>query len=221
GDRNAARRAWQTAAEAPRNRFDTAGRARERLRDLGYDGEKEPPESQVEELEKRLASGDYSAAERVARWRALASSGKLFPRNLALRAEELLRARGGAALADRVFGPSAPDAVAVPIVLLRSLRDAIAAVMAGDDETARLPAPLQISGLRVRSEDGHEVLRLGAEPPTRSGSSWTRVLSAGTARYELSLWPSPPSDRAEAVALLVETLFYRRSAPSPPVEFAE
>ena len=220
GDLDSARRAWQTASEGPSNRFDTNLRASERLRDLACRDGEGPPAAAVEELEEALDRGDYSAAERVARWHVLFQSAAGVPPSLSRRAQELLRTRGGAALADRVFGPGAAQTGGIQAGALRNLRDAVAAAMAGE-ETPSLPASLGISELLVRDGEGREVIRLGSNPPERSGAPWTGALSAGTARYELSLWPSPSLECAEAIGLLVETLFYRSAPPSPPVEFAE
>jgi DNA-binding NtrC family response regulator/tetratricopeptide (TPR) repeat protein len=219
GDLDLARRAWQTAVETPPNRFDTAARARERLRDLAARGKEGPEAPAIAEVEKGLAGGDYSAAERVARWHVLFDSSDDSP-ELYLRAQELLRARGGAALADRVFGPGDSQAGQVPPGLLRSLRESLAAAMGGE-ETPPLPSSLGITGLSVCDTEGREVLRVGTDRPARSVAPWSRSLAAGTARYDLALWPTPPSDCAEAIALLVETLLYRRASPSPPAQFAE
>jgi transcriptional regulator with PAS, ATPase and Fis domain len=99
---------------------------------------------------------------------------------------------------------------------LRELRAAIAGALAGKERRAPLAA-LGLSGLRVTDGGGREVVQLGsvAEGAAR------RRLEAGTAGYELALWPPIPEGRAAPVAFLLETMLFRCAEPETASDFAE
>jgi DNA-binding NtrC family response regulator/tetratricopeptide (TPR) repeat protein len=220
GDLEGAHRAWETAAQDPPDRCDTDLRARERLRELAWREGGGPPSQAVAELAGELAREEYASAERAARWRMLfgptGAASELFGR-----AQEILRTRGGVLLADRVFGGATPpDALAAPSGPMRALRDCVAAALAGEEPEAPPLTALALSGLAIRDEEGREIARLGSRESGPAPPS-TTTLAAGTARYELALWPAPPRGRAEAIALLLETLLYRAVPARPPVAFAE
>jgi two-component system response regulator AtoC len=96
------------------------------------------------------------------------------------------------------------------------LRAAIAGALAGEEREAPLAA-LGLSGLRVTDGGGREVVRLGS---VAEGAA-PRRLEAGTASYELALWPPVSEERAAAIAFLLETMLFRCAAPGPPSDFAE
>ena len=99
---------------------------------------------------------------------------------------------------------------------LRELRAAIAGALAGEERKTPLAA-LGLSGLCVTDGGGREVVRFGsvAEGAAR------RRLEAGTAGYELALWPPIPEERAAQVAFLLETMLFRCAEPEAASDFAE
>lgn len=218
GDLDAARRAYGAAASDPPDRCDSDLRARERLNELTWEGQGGPPEPAREALRDLFGRDEYAASETVARWHILFRGSAGLSSDLRRRAERVLRARGGAALADRVFGRGeTPGAIAVEH--LRDLRSAVADALLGEEREGPLAA-LGLSGLVIKDGEGHEVACLG----TRSAGvqdSVRRKLDAGRASYELSLWPDPGEDGVAAIALMLETLLFRHSPVVPPSEFAE
>ena len=87
------------------------------------------------------------------------------------------------------------------------MRAAIAGAIAGEERTAPLAA-LGLSGLCVSDGSGREVVRLGS---VEEGASHRR-LEAGTASYELALWPPVTEEQAAPVAFLLETMLFRGAA---------
>jgi DNA-binding NtrC family response regulator len=219
GDVEGACRAWQHAAEDPPDRCDTERQAARRLEERTWRESAGPPAARRAELLESLARGDYAAAETAARWRVLFGEEALGP-ELCDAARRLLRERGGSALADRVFaeaGDRTSPVSAIPIALLRELREALACAFAGQDGHERL-ASLGLSGLSLEDAAGAPVLRIGApigtgEPP--------RELEAGAARYRLRLPREAPEPLASAAALLAETLLFRAPAAADSSGFAE
>src|SRR6202162_2589162 len=165
-------------------------------------------------------SADYAAAEPLARWHVRFHGAGSLPEDLPRRADRVLRARGGAALADAVFG-SAPARASLAAgrptaETLRRLRAAVAAALAGEESEAPL-AELGLTGLSVSSKDGREVVAFGV---VAEGVAHRR-LEAGAANYELALSPALPEEETTALALLLETLLFRLTAPAPPSDFSE
>ncbi len=218
GELEAARRAYQAAALDPPDRCDSEARARERLNELTRASQGEPPESAREALRDLFSSDEYAAAEMAARWHVLFRESEGLPPDLRRRAECVLRARGGAALADRVFGRGEASGP-IAVDLLRDLRSAVASAVGGGESEGPLSA-LGLSGLAITDAEGHEIARLGSGLGGGQGVI-RRRLDAGTATYELSLWPDVGEDRVAAIALVLETLLFRHSPPVPPSEFAE
>jgi two-component system, NtrC family, response regulator AtoC len=219
GDLEGARAAWEKASADLPDRCDTELQARERLRDLARRDHGRPAEEAVAAVAPGLARGDYSAAERVARWRVLFGPEGVAAETAA-RSQEILRARGGEALADLVFG-AGTGPTALPMASLRALRDAVAAALTGTDVRAPL-AGLGLRGLTVRDASGQEILRLtsGGQEPVGPSAPAARILRAGECAYELALWPSPTPDLGEALAFLLETMLYRPRPAQAPEEFA-
>jgi two-component system response regulator AtoC len=218
GDAVGARRAWETAAADPPDRCDTERLAALRLEELAWSGNGGPSAADRAQICARLSRGDYEAAETVARWRVLLGRMGLED-DLAARAERVLRDRGGEALADRIFGRREPYAAAasIPVETLRDLREAIARALAGEDSSSSLEA-LGVAGLRLSDPQGVEVLRLGQ---LVQGEARGRTLEAGAASYRLELAGKTPEPLAEAVALLAETLLFRRPAGRAAEGFGE
>ncbi|MGH9399330.1 MAG: sigma 54-interacting transcriptional regulator, partial [Thermoanaerobaculia bacterium] len=217
GDVSAARAAWETASTDPPDRCDSASLALRRLAELEWRAGSGPPASALAELESLFPRDEYAAAEVAARWRVLFAKMGFPPAGLCARAENVLRARGGEALADRVFGRGA-GAVCLPAERLRALRDALAGALAGEagDAFGSLAA-LGLTGLAIRGADGRELARLGVS----TGESISRRLAAGAVVYDLELTPRVDEGLASAVALVLETLLFRSSSPSAPTAFAE
>jgi transcriptional regulator with AAA-type ATPase domain len=216
-DLEAAREAYQAAAAQPPDRSHGELRARERLRELDWRSAGGPPESAWSDLDLLFGRDEYTAAEAAARWRVL--FGEAPPdgpaAELVRRGERVLRARGGSALADRVFGRKQVSGT-VPSDALASLRAAVAGALAGDEREAPLPA-LGLSGLAITDGRGQPTLSLG-QPA--AGSSVSRRLEAGAATYELSLWPAVSEETADAIGWTLETLLFRFLPPAPPSDFA-
>ncbi len=112
------------------------------------------------------------------------------------------------ARADRRSRPSAET--------LRHLRAAIAGALAGEERKAPLAA-LGLSGLLVSDGSGREVVRLGR---LEEGAA-RRRLEAGSAVFELALWPPVAEEHAAPVAFLLETMLFRRDASDSPSDFAD
>ena len=216
GDIPAAREAWETAAADPLDRCDSAARAASRLAELDW-RETGPPASAFGELEDLFPRDEYGAAETVARWRVLFAQRGFPSDDVCVRAESVLRARGGEALADRAFGRRGVE-VPLPAERLRALRDALARSLAGDagDAPSALSG-LGLTGLAIRDARGVEILRLGAG----GGETLSRRLAAGAVTYDLEIAPAVDDALASSVALLIETLLYRSSSPPAPAAFAE
>jgi DNA-binding NtrC family response regulator len=217
GDLDGARGAWEKAAADPPDRCDTERLAAKRLEELAWSRNGGPPAAERKALSAALARGEYAAAETAARWRVFLGAEGLAG-DLAAQAATVLRERGGEALADRVFGPRAPSIApaALPVETLRGLREALARGLAREDSAESLEA-LGIEGLCLQDELGREVLRLGR---VEVSDARVRELEAGSVSYRLSL-PRPTSDAlAGAVALLAETLLFRRAAAPAADGFA-
>jgi transcriptional regulator with PAS, ATPase and Fis domain len=99
---------------------------------------------------------------------------------------------------------------------LRELRAAIAGALAGEEREAPLAA-LGLSGLCVRDGGGREIVRLGS---VEEGAACRR-LEAGTASYDLALWPPVAEDQAAPIAFLLETMLFRCDMPESSSDFAE
>jgi transcriptional regulator with AAA-type ATPase domain/tetratricopeptide (TPR) repeat protein len=219
GDVAAATRAYRTAAAAPPDRADSAERARERLLEIEWRSGDGPPASAYDDLASLFERDEYAAAEKAARWRVLFESRAPLPAAQRLRAEGVLRGRGGTALADKVFGvpgPRNPEGRAFPGECLRALREAVSSALAGEERKAPLEA-LGLSGLAATSADDRELFRFGDV----SGEVSRRRLDAGAARYELILAPPLHDGESAAIAWLVETLLFRLAPPPLPSDFAE
>ena len=220
GDTGAARLAYEVAAADPPDRCDSAERARERLAELGWPEAEGPPRDALAGLEALFRSDDYAAAETLARWHVRFHTAGSLPEELPRRADRILRARGGAALADAVFGSALARVSPAPgrptAETLRRLRAAVATALAGEEGEAPL-AELGLSGLSVNNGDGREVVAFGV---VGEGASRQR-LEAGAANYELTLSPALPEEETAALALLLETLLFRLTAPAPPSDFSE
>jgi transcriptional regulator with PAS, ATPase and Fis domain len=129
-----------------------------------------------------------------------------------------LRAGGGEALADHVFGRGAG---LVGNDALRTLRGAVSAALNGEEPDGhRALQLLGITGLAVRDGEGREIARLGSVAVPAHELAW-KELEAGSARFELALWPAAPEQAADSVAMILETLLYRASPAVPPSDFAE
>ena len=217
GDPALARTAFELAARLPPDRSGRDALARARLAELDAAEGGALPNSALDELLALLATDPYRGAEAVVRWRFLLGVERL-PEALPRRAERILRARGGEALADVAFPRAGP---ALPREALRGLRDEIASVFRGDEPDGhRILESLGIAGLALRDAEGRELARLGraAGPGEEAG---VRTLEAGSARFELALWPAGPPETAESIAWLLETLLFRSGAPPSPADFAE
>jgi DNA-binding NtrC family response regulator len=214
GDWEGARRAFEEAASAPPDRSERDRLARLRLEELSWSSGGGPPAERLAELESRFGADSYAAAETAARWfRLFGDSG--VPREIAERAERVLRESGGGELADRVFGRR-PAAVAGD--RLREIRAAVSQALGGEP----FPSPpslsaLGIDGLAIRDADGRLVARVGGEPP--DSAAW-RPLEAGRTRFAMALWPEPGEDVAGTLGLLLETLLYRAAEEPEATDFA-
>ncbi|MCA1580603.1 MAG: sigma-54 dependent transcriptional regulator [Acidobacteria bacterium] len=202
-DIEGARRAWSVAAADPPDRCDSDRRAARRLADIdGLEGGGPGAAALLDAATDAIARGEYVGAEAVARWNAL-FPGRI-PAPLADRADRLLRARGGAALADRAFARPEPSGGG-----LSRLREMVALGLAGEAPEGHLP--LGLTGLSVRNDRGEEILSLGA-PARDADPPGLESLRAGDEAYTLRLTPAPAADVARAAALVVETLLFR---PAP------
>jgi DNA-binding NtrC family response regulator len=186
------------------------------LDELARTAQTEVPESVRKELASLFESDEYAAAEQAARWHVI-FRGKLDSswRN---RADRVLRARGGEALARRVFGSEdGGESVGLATLAadLRNLREAVAGVLAGEERDASLAA-FRLSGLALADSDSREILRFGRlEGPSK------RRLDAGASSYELAVSPTPSGAVLDAIALILETLLFRHAPAEPPSDFAE
>ena len=216
-DPEGAREAYAKAAEVPPDRSGRDGLARGRLEELSWRGAGGPPADAVTALETRFQDDPYGAAEMVVRWRFVLGESAL-PEPLRSRAERVLRAMGGEALAEHAFPSGFPP---LPREALRDLREAVTAAVHGEEPDGhRALGMLGLSGLALRDAEGREVARLGsggslAEAPC------VRRLEAGRARFELALWPAASTEAVDAVALVLETLLFRAEAAPAPTDFAE
>ena len=215
-DVEAARAAWESAAADQPDRCDSAARAAGRLAELAWRSGG-PPALALTSLETHFRRDEYAAAETAARWHALFSAFGFPPAGLCARAESVLRARGGEALADRVFGRSR-GGLALPAEKLRALRDAVARAIAGETgDAVETLSTLGLAGLALCDSDGREIARLGA----MGGEASRRQLDAGAVTYGLTLSPPVDEGLAGSVALLLETLLFRSTRPAAPSGFAE
>jgi two-component system response regulator AtoC len=133
------------------------------------------------------------------------------------RAENLLRSRGGAALADHVFGAASDAEPTVSADSLRALRLTAARALAGEEVESSPLRALGLAGLRVRDANGRELARIGPDPETASDVA-RRRLESGSVTYELELWPPPPAGIAASAAWLLETLLFRIAPVPDPSE---
>ncbi len=212
GDLESARRAWETAARDLPDRCDTDRLARERLSEIGDGGAEEPSPGTAADLERRFDDDAAGAAERVARWCGI-FGGDRVPARLRERAAREFDRLGVVRLAALVRGRR--PAAAPPDAALRTLRGAVAGVLAGDGAGAERALPLLgLSGLRLREPGGREVLRLDVGTIPAGEERW-RPLEAGAARFELGLRPGVPEETAAAVALMLESLLHRVAVPAP------
>ena len=217
GDLAGARQAWEAAASDPPDRCDSAERARRRLDELAWATRTDLPEPARRELASLFERDEYSAAEQTARWHVI-FQGKLDP-SWRIRADRVLRARGGDALARKVFGSSdGAESAGIGSLAadLRDLREAVAGAFAGEEREAPLAA-LGLSGLILADSDSREILRLGRP----DGGASRRQLDAGASSYELTLSPAPSEGVLDAIALVLETLLFRIAHAEPPSDFAE
>lgn len=212
GNFEGARQAWEIAAADPPDRCDSDRLARLRLRELAWREEGGLPPPAVDSLAELFARDEYAAAETAARWVSLL--GEKVPAALRARAEEVLRSRGGEALADIVFGRRGPAALSLASGVLRSLRDAVARALVGDEADPPFSA-LGLSGLVLSDGEGREVLRLGR---TGGEDGPARLLAAGSASYRLRLFPEPAEEDGSAIALVLETLLFRLLPAAAPSE---
>jgi DNA-binding NtrC family response regulator len=216
-----ARQAYETAAADPPDRCDSGEKARGRLRELSWIAEGDVEGDAAREAFEHLAAlferDEYAAAEQAARWRAVMGSG--LPAPLRARAERVLRRRGGEALADAVFGAALsrdPAGGWPPAGMLRELRTAAAAAMAGEPVSAPL-SDLGLRGIAVSDADSREILRLGS----LTYDSSRRRLDAGASSFEMALSPPPPESVGDAVGFVLETLLFRMASPPPPSDFSQ
>ncbi|HEY4231556.1 MAG TPA: sigma 54-interacting transcriptional regulator [Thermoanaerobaculia bacterium] len=217
GDPALARAAFENAARLPPDRSGRDALARTRLAELDAAAGSALPDSALDELLALLATDPYRGAEAVVRWRFLLGIERL-PEALLRPAERILRARGGEALADVAFPRAAP---VLPREALRGLRDEIASVFRGDEPDGhRVLESLGIAGLALRDAEGRELARLG-RPAGLGEESGVRTLEAGSARFELALWPAAAPEAVESIAWLLETLLFRSGASPSPADFAE
>ena len=217
GDLEGARSAWQRAVEDPPDRCRSDQIASERLEEFAWRENGGPPGNAVGELEALFEVDPYRAAETAARWHCLLGETRL-PAQLRSRSEAVLRASGGDTLADRVFGPHPPR---LPSEALRELGQAVTCALSGERADGhRALESLGIAGLAVRDLEGREVLRLGTAVPSES-SSCGQALEAGSARFDLSLWPAASAETVAMIALLLETLLFRVCPAIALSEFAQ
>ncbi len=217
GEGALARAAFENAARRPADRSGRDDLARARLAELDGARDGAVPDAVLVALDALFAADPYRAAEAVVRWRFLVGAAGV-PEPLRVRAERILRAHGGEALADLAF-PRA--AASPPREALRGLREEIASVFRGDEPDGhRTLESLGIAGLALRDGEGRELARLG-RPPAPGEVPCVRALEAGSARFELSLWPAGAPEAAESIAWLLETLLFRGGASRPPADFAE
>ena len=202
GDREAARSAWERAAQDPPDRCQSERIAGERLAEL----DRAPDEDLAAEAGALFARDPFRAAEAIARWCGLFGRARIAG-PLRDRAAAVLRGAGAAALAERIADASGAR---VSEDALRELRRVVVARIggAGIDAAPALGA-IGLSRLAVRDGEGRELVRLGG---TGDGDEEWRPLEAGSARFALALSPGPPAEVFEAVALLLETLLYRSAA---------
>ena len=219
GDREGARRAWEMAAEDPPDRCDSDRLARERLSEIAGEGAAGPSVAMADAIERRFQDDPPGAAETVARWCGLFGRERV-PAGLRERAAAAFDMVGANRLASIVRG--ARPAAGPPDAALRSLRGAVAGVLAGDGAGAERALPLLgLSGLTLREPGGRELLRLDAGGGAVGEERW-RPLEAGAARFELGLRPNVPEETAAAVALMLESLLHRVALPAPVAsDFAE
>ena len=211
GDREGARKAWETAAHAPPDRSDRDRAALERLEEIGWIEGGGPPDGARFEVEGLFERDPYRAAEAVARWHRLFGASAV-PAGLRERAERVLRESGGAELAASVFGPPADR---VPQDALRQVRGAVLSALAGEAPNLDGALPrLGLAGIAVRDGSGREVVALG-ETPAPPGAEW-RPVETGSGQWTIALWPPPPRDTASALSLLLETLLLRSGPDSTP-----
>ena len=216
GDLKGACAAWRKAAEDPPDRCHRDRLAAERLEELRWRESEALPDDALSRLEALFESDPHLAAETAARWHCL--FGPRLPAAWRSRSEDILRARGAEALADRVFGSRVAR---LPNEGLRELGQAVTRALNGDAADGhRALASLAIAGLAVRDLEGREVLRLGAAAASE-GSASGRALEAGSARFELSLWPAAGAETVAMVALLLEALLFRVCPASALSEFAQ
>jgi len=217
GDVALARTAYENAARLPPDRSGRDALASARLAELEAAAGGALPDSASEDLGALLEADPYGGAEAVVRWRFLLGVEGV-PEALRRRAERILRARGGEALADLAFPRTTP---VLPREALRGLRDEIASVFRGDEPDGhRILESLGIAGLALRDAEGRELARLG-RPAGPGEEPGVRTLEAGSARFELALWPAAPPEAAESIAWLLETLLFRGGASPPPADYAE
>ena len=210
GDRAGARGAWERAANDAPDRCQSDRVARQRLAELDR-----APDARAAEADELFARGPFAASEAIARWCGLDGPERL-SRTLRERAAAVLREAGAPALAGLLV--EAPG-TRVSEDALRELRGVVVARIAGAGvDAAPALGALGLSRLAVRDGDGRELVRLG-EPPA-GGEEW-RPLEAGSARFALSLSPTPPTEVVDAIALLLETLMYRSAAEAAPSGSAE
>ncbi len=215
GDRDGARRAWEMAANDLPDRCESDRIARQRLTELDWPPEAEPPAALLAEVDALFARDSFRAAEAIARWCGLRGRPGV-PRQLRDQAAAVFREAGAPALASRVVESSGAR---VPEDALRELRSAVVARIAGIEADA-LPAlrALGLSRLAVRDGEGRELVRFGE--PLNGDEEW-RPLEAGSVRFALSLAPGSPAEACDAVALLLETLMYRSAAEAAPSDSSE
>jgi DNA-binding NtrC family response regulator len=217
GDLDRARKAWEAAAADRPDRCDSDRVARQRLDELAWRDLGSRPAHADVALEALFAADGYRAAETVARWVRILGEEAVSP-DTRSRAERLMRASGGEALADAIFDGKTS---AVPGDALREVRRAVSAALAGEalDGNEAL-ASLGIVGLAIRDAEGREIVRLGGGPAPPV-ELLERPLEAGTARFELALWPPIVEERAATIGLVLETLLYRMPAGAPASDFEE
>jgi len=213
----AARQAYAEAANRPPDRSGRDDRARARLEELGWRERGGPSDAAAAALEESFDSDPYAAAETVVRW-CMALGNERVAESLRHRAERTLRAGGGEALADRAFPRAAG---APPREALRGLREEIASVFRGDEPDGhRTLERLGVAGLALRDAEGRELARLG-RPAAAGEAARVQRLEAGSASFELVLWPAGSAEASESIAWLLETLLFRGGPAKPHVDFAQ
>jgi DNA-binding NtrC family response regulator len=219
GDLEGARLSWQRAAADPPDRCDSERRARLRLWELGLREQGGPPPQALALLEELFRRDPYEAAETAARWRRLFGASGFPPEEVTRRAAGELGSRGGALLADRVFGGSARSA-GVSEEGLRRLRKDVALLLSGETPAGGTALePLGLSSLAIAEPGGREIARLGGQ--AGEDPAFRRTLHAGAATYLLTGSPAVGAEALSAIGLLLETLLYRPHTPAAPSDFAE